>query len=129
MRARARQVYDVGIYFVVAATILQFLLAGLGIFVDSSWLFWHTSVNPFLVGLLPLLLVGVGWYAGVERRTLLLTASMFGLVVLQSLFLFPYHLALTGPVRAISALHVLNAVLIFWVALLLLDRVRFPARA
>jgi len=129
MKTRARQVFNIGIYVVVAATILQFLLAGLGVFVDASLFFWHTTVNPFLVGLLPLLLAGVGWYAGIDRRTLLLTASMFGLVVLQSLLLFPYHMALQGPMRAISALHALNAVLIFWVALLLLDRVRYPARA
>jgi hypothetical protein len=129
LKARARQVFDIGIYVVVAATILQFLLAGLGIFVDASLFFWHTTVNPFLVGVLPLLLAGIGWYAGVPRRTLLLTASMFGLVVLQSLLLFPYHMALQGPLRAISALHALNAVLIFWVALLVLDWVRYPARA
>jgi len=129
MKARARQVFNIGIYVVVAATIVQFLLVGLGIFVDASLFFWHTTVNPFLVGVLPLLLAGVGWYAGVDRRTLLLTISMFGLVVLQSLLLFPYHLALGGPMRAISALHALNAVLIFWVALLLLDRVRHPVPA
>ena len=129
MRAGARRVFEIGIYVVVAATVLQFFLAGLGIFVDSSLFFWHTTVNPFLVGVLPLLLAGVGWYAGVDRRTILVAVSMFGLVILQSLLLFPYHMALEGPVRAISALHALNAVLIFWVALHLLDRVRFPARA
>ena len=129
MKARARQVFNIGIYVVVAATIVQFLLAGLGVFVDASLFFWHTTVNPFLVGVLPLLLAGVGWYAGVDRRTLLLATSMFGLVVLQSLLLFPYHLALGGPMRAISALHALNAILIFWVALLLLDRVRHPVPA
>ena len=128
MKARARQVYDIGIYVVVAATVLQFFLAGLGIFVSASLFFWHTTVNPFLVGVLPLVLAGVGWYAGVDRRTLLLTVSMFGLVVLQSLLLFPFHLALDAPFRAISALHAVNALVIFWVALNLLDRVRFPPR-
>jgi len=129
MKAQALRVYDIGIYVVVAATVLQFFLAGLGIFVDASLFFWHTQVNPFLVGVLPLVLALVGWYAGVNQRTLGLTASMFGLVVLQSLLLFPFHMALQGPLRAISALHALNAIVIFWVALLLLDRVRFPTRA
>ena len=129
MKAQARRVFEIGIYVVVAATVLQFLLAGMGIFVDASWFFWHTTVNPFLVGVLPLLLVAVGWYAGVERRTLLLTASMFGLVVLQSLLLFPYHMGADGAWRAISAMHALNAVLIFWVAIHLLDRVRHPVAA
>ena len=129
MKAQARRVFEIGIYVVVAATVLQFLLAGMGIFVDATWFFWHTTVNPFLVGVLPLLLVAVGWYAGVDRRTLSLSASMFGLVVLQSLLLFPYHAGANGAWRAISALHALNAVLIFWVAIHLLDRVRHPVAA
>jgi len=129
MKAQARRVFDVGIYVVVAATVLQFFLAGLGIFVDASLFFWHTTVNPFLVGVLPLLLVAIGWYAGIDRRTLLITASLFGLVVLQSLLLAPYHMGAEGALRVISALHVLNAVVIFWVALHLLDRVRHPVAA
>ena len=81
------------------------------------------------MGVLPIALALIGWYAGVARRTIWLTVSMFGLVVLQSLLLFPFHMALQGPLRVISALHALNAVVIFWVALHLLDRVRAPARA
>jgi len=129
MKERARQVFNIGIYVVVAATVLQFFLAGLGIFVDPTLLYWHTTVNPFLVGVLPIALALIGWYAGVARRTIWLAVSMFGLVVLQSLLLFPFHMALQGPLRVISALHALNAVVIFWVALHLLDRVRAPARA
>ena len=125
-KTRARQVFNVGIYVVVAATVLQFFLAGLGIFGNASLWYWHTTVNPFLVGLLPLALVLVGWYAGVDVRTRWLAASMFGLVVLQSLLLFPYHLDASEPWREISAFHILNALLIFWVALHLLDRVRHP---
>jgi len=125
-RNRARQVFDIGIYVVVAATVLQFFLAGLGIFGSAQLFFWHTTVNPFLVGVLPLLLIPVGWYAGVDVRTRWLAAAMFGLVVLQSILLFPYHAAAAEPWREISALHALNAVLIFWVALQLLDRVRHP---
>jgi hypothetical protein len=129
MKERARQVFNIGIYVVVAATVLQFFLAGLGIFVDPTLMYWHTMVNPFLVGVVPIALALIGWYAGVARRTIWLTVSMFGLVVLQSLLLFPFHMALQGPLRVISALHALNAVFIFWVALHLLDRVREPARA
>jgi Family of unknown function (DUF6220) len=125
----ARQVFKYGIYVVVVATVLQFFLAGLGIFGSADLFFWHTSVNPFLVGLLPLLLVLVGWYAGVDVRTRWLAASMFGLVFLQSVLLFPYHAAAPEPWREISALHALNAVLIFWVSLQLLDRVRHPRSA
>jgi len=126
LRARARQVFDIGIYVVVVAVVVQFFLAGLGIFVSAELFFWHTTVNAIVIGIGPLLLALVGWYAGVDRRTLLMTASMFGLVVLQSLLLFPYHMAAEGPIRAVAALHAVNAVFIFWVALRLLDRVRYP---
>src|SRR5439155_1674400 len=49
-----------------------------------------------------------------------------GLVIVQSLLLFPYHAAVQGPLRAISGFHDLNALLIFWLALRLMDRVRYP---
>ena len=127
-KALAGQIFKYGIYVVFVATVLQFFLAGLGIFGNASLFIWHAGVNPFLVGVLPLLLVPIGWYAGVPVRTRWLAAAMFGLVVLQSLLLVPYHSAAPEPVREISALHALNAVLIFWVALVLLDRVRHPAQ-
>src|SRR5438128_11702408 len=105
MKDRARQVFDIGIYVVVAATVLQFFLAGLGIFVDASLFYWHTSINPFLVGVLPLSLALVGWYAGLNRLTLWLTAYMFGLVAVQSLLLSPFHIAAHGTLTRLSALH------------------------
>jgi hypothetical protein len=126
LRARARQVFDIGIYVVVVAVVVQFFLAGLGIFVSAELFFWHTFVNALVIGIGSLALAGVGWYARVDRRTVLITASMFGLVVLQSLLLAPYHMAAEGPIRAVAALHAVNAVFIFWVALQLLDRVRYP---
>ena len=39
MKEKARQVFNIGIYVVVAATVLQFFLAGLGIFVDPTLLY------------------------------------------------------------------------------------------
>jgi hypothetical protein len=125
-KARARQVYDVGIYILAIAVVVQFLLAGLGIFGNAYFLFFHSVVNAPVIGFLPLLLVLVGWYAGVDVRTRWLTASIFGLAALQSLLLVPYHMAVSEPLRWVSGLHVLNALLIFWIALQLLDRVRHP---
>lgn len=126
LRRRARQVFEIGIYVLVVAVVLQFFFAGLGIFVSAELFFWHAIVNAIVIGIGPLLLAGIGWYGGVDRRTLLIAASMFLLVVLQSLLLAPYHMAAPGAVRAISALHAVNGVFIFWVALQLLDRVRHP---
>jgi hypothetical protein len=125
-RRRARQVFEIGIYVVVAAVVLQFFLAGMGIFVSGEFFFLHATAGALVIGIGPLLLAGIGWYGGVDRRTVLIAASFFLLVVLQSLLMAPYHMGAQGPLRAISALHVVNAIFIFWVALQLLDRVRYP---
>lgn len=124
MRETAGKVFVVGTWVVLAAVLLQVLLAGLGVFGDSSFFFWHAAVNSLVVGLLPLVLVLIGWLAGVPVRTRWLAASVFGLTVLQSLLLAPYHMNAVGVLRAISGLHVLNAILIFWVSLQLVERAR-----
>src|SRR5436309_3264945 len=113
MRATAGRVFAVGTWVVMAAVIVQFLLAGLGVFSDAGFLFWHAAVNSLVVGLLPLLLVLVGWLGRVPGRVLRLAAAIFGLTVVQSLLLVPYHMNAAGVLRAISSLHVVNAILIF----------------
>jgi hypothetical protein len=123
-RLLARRVFVVGVWLVVASVLLQFLLAGLGIFANPALLVWHATVNGSVVALLPLLLVGVGLAGRVPARTLWLTAAVPGLVIVQSLLLLPYRLDLPAPLRAIAGLHVLNALLIFWVALGLLEKAR-----
>jgi Family of unknown function (DUF6220) len=128
MRTAARRGFEIGTWVVMAAVLLQFLLAGLGVFTDAGFFFWHATVNSLVVGLLPLLLVLVGWLGGVPGRVLRLGAAIFGLTVVQSLLLAPYHMDAPGIVRAISSLHVLNAVLILWVALQLLERARAWSR-
>ena len=121
-RAAARRIYTIGIWLLLASIIVQFLLAGLGVFADATYFSWHANVNGAVVGLLPLVLVAVGWYGRVPRGTLLLTAAIFGLVVVQSLLLFPYHLGATGLLRAVSGLHAVNALVIFFVGLRLLEQ-------
>jgi hypothetical protein len=125
-RAReiARHGYVYGIWLLLVSIIIQFFLAGLGVLDSPSFFYWHVNVNGAVVGLLPLVLVLVGWFGRVPARTLWLTAAVFGLVVLQSVLLFPYRSAATGWVRAIAGLHVVNALFIFWVGMRLLDRTR-----
>lgn len=122
-RAReiARQAYVYGIWFLFASIVVQFFLAGLGALDSSMFWIWHVT-NGSIVGLLPLVLVGVGAYGRVPPRTLWLTAAVFGLVVLQSLLIGPYRVAATGWVRAIAGLHVVNGLFVFWVGLKLLER-------
>jgi len=128
-RATAKRVFEIGAYVLVVAVVLQFFLAGLGIFASAELFFWHTTVNAIVIFFGSIILVLVGWYARVDRRTFALPGIIAGLVILQSLLLFPYHLALPTAVRAISALHAVNALVIFGVALALMDRVRGGRRA
>lgn len=119
----ARSVYVFGIYLLGIAVLVQFLFAGLGIFFDYEFLaLWHAAVGAGVIGGLSLLLIPIGLMGRVPGRTLWLTASVLGLVVVQSLLLVPFHTGASGVVRAISGLHVINALLIFWVVLRLVTR-------
>jgi hypothetical protein len=122
MRSVALRTYLVGVWVLLVAIVVQFLLAGLGIFADGSFIGIHATFGAAVVALLALLLTIAGGIGGVPRRTVWLTLAVFGLVILQSLLLFPYHLGAQGVLRAISGLHVLNALLIFFVCLQLLMR-------
>jgi hypothetical protein len=124
-RRTARQVYLVGVWLLVAAILIQVLLAGAGVFTgDANYFIWHANYNSLVVFLLPLILIGVGRYGRVPRQTLWLTAAVPGLVVVQSLLLIPYHLQAPGLLRALAGLHAVNALFIFLVAVRLLERVK-----
>ena len=118
----ARRGYTIGVYLLGLAVLVQFLLAGVGILADPGFLPWHSAAGASVIFVLSLLLVAVGALARVPGRTLWITASVAGLVILQSALLVPYHMSATGLLRAVSGLHVLNALLVFWVVLKLLDR-------
>jgi hypothetical protein len=124
MKETAGRLFVWGTYFLAAAVIVQFLLAGLGIFADSYFFFWHAVVNAPIILLLALVLVLIGWFGGVPVRLRWLMAAIIGLALLQSLLLLPTHMPSPGALRYISGLHVVNALFIFWVALQLLDRTR-----
>ena len=113
-RGVARQAYVYGIWLLFAAIVVQFFLAGLGALDKPTFWIWRVA-NGSVVGLLPLLLVGLGACGRVPRRTLWLTAAVFGLVALHSLLIEPYRAAATGWVRAIAGHHVVNGLLVFWV--------------
>jgi hypothetical protein len=122
-RAIARRVYVIGTGLTVAAVAVQVFLAGLGIFTTSGF-FLHANIGSAIVFFLPLLLVLAGWFGRVPGRLLWLTAALPGLVIVQSLLLAPYHIQGAGAWRAISALHVVNALFIFWVSIQVLERSR-----
>lgn len=124
MNALARNAFVWGTRVVGASVLIQFLLAGLGIFTYPGFFVWHATVNAAIVFFGSLLLVLAGWLGKVPARLIWLAAALPALTILQSLLLLPYHLNAQGVLRAISSLHVLNAIFIFWVALQLLERTR-----
>ncbi len=124
-----RRVFEIGVYVLVAAVLIQLFLAGLGIFGSAALLYWHTTVGALVIFVLSIALVILGWLGKYDRLTVGIPGIIIGMVIVQSLLLFPYHLGAPIAVRAISALHVVNGVAIFWVALQLRDRVRFPRTA
>ena len=121
--------FDIGAYVLVVAVVVQFFFAGLGVFADPRLFFWHTTVGATVIFFGSIILVLVGWYAGVGRRMFGMPGIIAGLVIVQSLLLAPYHLAAPTPIRAISALHVVNALVIFGVAIGLMDRIRHQRTA
>ena len=119
----AQRAYAIGVRLMGLAVLVQFLLAGLGIFVDNQFLStWHATAGAAAVAALSLICVVIGLLARLPGRTVWLTASVLGLVIVQSLLLVPWHMGAAGPVRAVSALHVLNALLIAWVSLRLIQK-------
>jgi len=128
MRWTAGQADVIGIRVLIVAIVLQVLLAGAGVFTgDATYFVWHANYNSAVVFFLPLILIAVGWYGRVPRRTLWLTAAVPGLVVVQSLLLIPYHMQAPSLLRALAGLHAVNALFIFLVSVRLLESVReFP---
>ena len=124
MRETTRRIFIYASYVLVAAVLVQVLLAGLGVFQSSDWFFWHVNVNSVIVFFLPIVMLIIGRWAGLTRRTIFLTAAVPVLVIFQSIFLIPYHLNAHGVLRAIAGLHVVNAFAIFYAAMLLLEETR-----
>ncbi len=108
MRQTTRKIFIYASYVLVASVIVQVLLAGLGVFQSSDWVYWHVNVNSIVIFLL----------------MIILTAAVPVLVIFQSIFLIPYHMNAHGVLRAIASLHVVNAFAIFYAAMLLLEETR-----
>ena len=86
---------------------VQVFLAGMATFVDAARWRWHTTfVHAF--ELLPLLMLPVAFLARAPAAMRWLTGALFALIWLQ------YLTANIGGIAA--ALHPVNALIIFWVA-------------
>ena len=103
----ARRGYLVLAWLFAGCVAVQVFFAGLATFVDSARWGWHTSfVHAF--ELLPLLMLPLAFLARAPAAMRWLTGALFALIWLQ------YLTANIGGIAA--ALHPVNALVIFWVA-------------
>jgi hypothetical protein len=98
-------------WLILAAVIVQFFLAGLGVFAGASNFeahvnFGYTILSVMVIGLLPAFAARLPW------RTIGLTALLPVLVVLQSVLITAWH----NGLQVVAALHVVNGLAIFSLA-------------
>ena len=130
MKQVAREVYRYGTWVLLVLVIGQFVFAGMGVFSllgpnadakGTSFLMIHAGVGPLVIFVLCLVMVACGFVGSMPRRLTGLPGILIGLIIVQSLLLIPYHAAqgnaAASPIRFISGLHVVNALLIFWLAI------------
>ena len=113
MRSVARPAHLVVAWLLVAGLVVQIFLAGLGVFRDAASFETHKNFG-YTLELLPLVLLVLGLIAGLGRRAALLAAAIFGLFLLQSVFV-----ALRTDMPDVAALHPVNGFLITFLAIVL----------
>jgi hypothetical protein len=113
MRSIARSVHLAVAWLLVAGLLVQVFLAGLGVFRGAASFETHRDFG-YMLELLPLVLLIVGLVARLGRRPALLAAGIFGLFLLQSVFV-----VLRSAAPEVAALHPLNGFLITFLAIVL----------
>jgi hypothetical protein len=113
MRSIARSVHLAVAWLLVAGLVVQIFLAGLGVFRGPASFATHRDFG-YLLELLPLVLLIVGLVARLGRRPALLAAGIFGLFLVQSVFV-----ALRSTAPEVAALHPVNGFLITFLAIVL----------
>jgi hypothetical protein len=108
MRQFMRQAYAVFTWIFFVAVVVQFFLAGLGVFVNPEDFGFHAMFGSLIL-LIGLLALALSFAAGLPRRTIGLTALLPVLVLVQVALVELGHAVL--PVLA--AFHVINALAIF----------------
>ena len=113
MRPIAQKVHLVVAWLLVAGLLVQIFLAGLGVFRGPESFQTHRDFGYVLEGL-PILLLIFGVIAGLGRRPAILAAVIFGLFLLQSVFVV---LRVSNP--EVAALHPVNGFVITILAVVL----------
>lgn len=128
MTGKMRWAYWGMIWLFIASVLLQVFLAGMALFAATSFelhgIFGFTAVH-----LISLLLIPLAWLAKAGRRSVWLSVLLFVVVTVQ--VSLP---GLRAAVPLLAALHPVNALLIFWLAVHMvrhadaLRRAPLPAR-
>ena len=113
VRSAARAAFPFVAGLLAVGAIIQVFLAGLGVFDDASAFLTHRDVG-YTLSLLPIVMVVLALVGGLPRRFAGLSALLFVLFILQSVFV-----AARENMPAVAALHPLNGFLILAIAILL----------
>jgi hypothetical protein len=113
MRPIARQLHAVIALLFIAALLIQVWLAGRGVFESPIVFATHRDVG-YTLSLFPIVLLVLGLLGGMGRRVAILAAVIFGLFILQSVFV-----VMRDSSPAIAALHPVNGFLIVLLAVVL----------
>jgi hypothetical protein len=113
MRSIARTAHLVVAWLLVAGLAVQIFLAGLGVFKGADSFATHRDFG-FMLELLPLVLLVLGLIGGLGRRTAILAAAIFGLFLLQSVFV-----SVRSSNPEVAALHPVNGFLIALLSIVL----------
>ena len=123
MRAIARTVYVVVAWLFVAGLLVQVFLAGLGVFDSPTTFATHRDVG-YALSIFPVVLLVVGLLGGLGRRLAILAIVVFGLFMLQSVFI-----AMRESAPTVAALHPVNGFVILSLAVLMARDATLARRA
>jgi Family of unknown function (DUF6220) len=113
VRSAARSAFPFVAGLFAVGAIVQVFLAGLGVFDDPSSFATHRDFG-YLLELIPIVMLVLALVGGMPRRFAGLSALLFGLFILQSVFV-----GMRESMPAIAALHPLNGFLILGLGILL----------
>jgi hypothetical protein len=113
MRPIARTAHAVLAWLLVAALVVQVWLAGRGVFESPGIFATHRDVG-YMLSIFPIVLLVLGFLGGMGRRVAIMAAVIFGLLILQSVFV-----VMRTSTPAVAALHPVNGFLILLVAIVL----------
>ena len=113
VRSAARSAFPFVAGLFAVGAIIQVFLAGLGVFDSPSAFVTHRDFG-YLLSLLPIVLVVLALVGGMPRRFAGLSALLFVLFILQSVFV-----AMRESAPAVAALHPLNGFLILAIGIVL----------